>query len=278
MTRPPSVERATPPRTASSGPRRSVRLQSAAATVLVVAIGAAGVGAAEPPYDCRFTEQPITIDGRLDEAAWRDAVVIDRFTQPWLGPENPPASRATRARLLWDREHLFVAADMDDGDLYADITEHDADTWVNDVFEIFLKPDVDQPGYYEFHVTPANTRFDLFLPRRGHMERFRRAREFHIESAVAVRGTLDRWEDRDEGWTVEMRIPWTDLAPTGGRPEPGAVWRFALCRYDHDIALEKPELSTTAPLVRDGKPDFHQHEQFSPIRFGGPPERAGGNP
>ena len=86
---------------------------------------------------------------------------------------------------------------MDDGDLYADVEKHDGNTWTNDVFEVFLKPSAEKPGYYEFHVTPNNTRFDLFLPRRGHVERFRREREFHVTSAVTLRGTLDRWDDRD---------------------------------------------------------------------------------
>jgi glucose/arabinose dehydrogenase len=263
---------------AAFGPRRWLAYLAAVAASFLIA-GRMDFGLAdEPPYDCRFTEQTITIDGRCDEPAWQGAVVIDRFTQPWLGADEPAASAATQARLLWDREFLYLAADMDDADLYADITEHDGDTWNNDVFELFLKPDIDEAGYYEFQVTPNNTRFDLFLPRRGHVRRFRRAREFHVESAVTVRGTLDRWDDRDQGWTVEMRIPWSDLVPTGGRPEPGATWRFALCRYDYDIARESPELSTTAALATDGKPDFHRHERYNAIRFGGPDERADAKP
>ncbi len=248
--------------------------------VLVAFAAVSGFAAPPPqaPYDCRFTEEAITIDGRTDEPAWQAAVLIDRFTLPWLAPHDPPAMKATRARLLWNREHLYVAADMDDGDLYADVKEHDGNTWTNDVFEIFLKPALEKPGYYEFHVTPNNTRFDLFLPRRGHVERFRREREFHVTSAVTVRGTLNRWDDRDEGWTVEMRIPWADLMPTGGRPEPGDEWRFALCRYDFDVASEKPELSTAAPLNSLPYPNFHHFEDYAPIRFSGPDAKVGGRP
>jgi hypothetical protein len=223
------------------------------------------------PYDCRFVEDPITIDGKLDEPCWKTAAVVDAFSLPWLGEKKRPATKATRARLLWNRDRLFVAAEMDDADLYATITDHDGNTWENDVFEIFLKPAADKPGYYEFHVTPGNTQFDLFLPRRGHVARFRRDREFNMESAVALRGTLNRWNDRDEGWTVELSIPWNDFMPTGGRPEPGDTWRFSLCRYDHDVANEKPELSTSLPHSTKTYPDFHTHEDFVPIRFNLPP-------
>jgi len=218
------------------------------------------------PTDVSFTEEPITIDGKLDDKAWEEAVVIDNFSMPWLGKGNKPASAATRAKILWDRENLYVCADMDDADLYASITEHDGNTWENDVFEVFLKPSSVKPAYYEFHVTPANTQFDLFLPRRGHVARFKKIGDFGLESAVSLRGTLGNWSDKDNGWSVELRIPWESLMRTGGRPAVGDTWMFALCRYDFDIDREQPELSTCAPLTRL---NFHAHEDFATLRFVG---------
>jgi glucose/arabinose dehydrogenase/mono/diheme cytochrome c family protein len=220
-----------------------------------------------PPYLCRFTEEPVTIDGLLDEPAWRDAAEVGPFTLPWLGANARPALKATRAKMLWDREHVYVAADMDDGDLYADVVEHDGPTWNNDVFEVFLKPTADKPAYYELQVNAANTQFDCFFPRRGHLDRFRRLHDFGMQSTVKRRGSLDDWTDRDEGWTVELRIPWTSFMHTGGRPEPGDEWRFALCRYDYDVSSEGPELSTCAALSRL---DFHRHEDYRPVVFQGP--------
>jgi glucose/arabinose dehydrogenase/mono/diheme cytochrome c family protein len=242
---------------------------------------AAPVAAAVSPvplvetYDCAFTEEPIAIDGKLDDPAWQRAVVIESFSMPWKAAADAPAVKATRARLLWDREHLYVAGDMEDADLYADITEHDGNTWENDVFELFLKPSAESAAYYEFHVTPANTRFDCFIPRRGHMNRFRRDGEFRLESAVTLRGSLNAWRDSDKGWTAELKIPWADLARTGGRPEPGDEWRFAVCRYDYDVDREQPELST---CVRLGRADFHRHEDYARLRFLPPNATGTGKP
>ncbi|TXT28825.1 MAG: hypothetical protein FD138_2513, partial [Planctomycetota bacterium] len=98
---------------------------------------------------------------------------------------------------------MYFVGEMVDADLYADVTEHDGDTWNNDVFELFFKPAESRPGYYEFQVNAKNTVFDMFLPRRGHVARFRRADEFHIESKVVLDGTLNEWTDRDKGWSVE---------------------------------------------------------------------------
>src|SRR5262245_53922136 len=206
----------------------------------------------QPPtaFECRWTDGPITIDGKADEPAWKHAQVIDQFYQPWLGKNARWARTATSARLLWDREHLYFFADMEDADLYADVKDHDGMTWDNDVFELFFKPAEDRPGYYEFQVNAAGTVMDLFLPRRGAggYKRFIKDGDFHIEAKVQLRGTLNKWSDRDQGWSVEGKIPWKDLMRTGGRPEPDEKWKFTLCRYDYSVDFEGPELSTCAPL------------------------------
>jgi glucose/arabinose dehydrogenase len=231
-----------------------------------------------PPteYECRWAGGPITIDGKADEAAWKSAQVIDNFYLPWLGKDARPARTATRAKLLWDREYLYFFAEMEDTDLYADVKEHDGPTWENDVFELFFKPARDKPGYYEFQVNAAGTVLDMFLPRRGAggYRRFKGDGDFHVEAKVQLRGTLNRWQDKDAGWSVEGRIPWGDFLRTGGRPEPGERWAFALCRYDYSVDFEGPELSTCAPLQSLPHPDFHHHEDYATLRFVGPRKDA----
>jgi glucose/arabinose dehydrogenase len=236
--------------------------------------------AADPPaapkkarttWECRWADSPITIDGKADEEAWKHAEVIDQFSLPWLGKDARPARTATRARLLWDREYLYFFADMEDSDLFAIEKEHDGVTWEDDVFELFFKPAEDKPGYYEFQVNAAGTVMDMFLPRRGAggYRRFKKDGDFHIDPKVRLRGTLNKWQDRDQGWSVEGRIPWKDFLRTGGRPEPGAHWKFALCRYDYSVDFEGPELSTCAPL--EGPfPNFHQFEHYATLTFVGP--------
>jgi hypothetical protein len=231
----------------------------------------AGCGAAEqakkeaPPAECRWAEGPIRIDGKLDEPAWQKAQVLDNFTVGW---QDRKAKTATRARLLWDDKHLYFGADMDDSDLFADVKEHNGRTWENDVFELFFKPSREKLTYYEFQVNPLNTRLELFLPSRGSggYRRFGPTTKFGMESAVQLRGTLNEWQDQDKGWTVEGRIPWSAFQASGGRPEAGARWRFALCRFDYSAEFERPELSSTAALTQ---PEFHRYEDYGELRFVG---------
>lgn len=217
-------------------------------------------------YECRWTDAPPTIDGAADEAAWKQAQIIDKFSVPLDGGKSRPARTGTKARLLWDRENLYFFAEMEDADLFADVKEHDGVTWDNDVFELFFQPDAKKPGYYEFQVNALGTIMDMYLPRRGAggYRRFKSDGDFHLEAKVRLRGTLNHWEDKDEGWSVEGRIPWRDFHRTGGRPAADDRWKFALCRYDFSVAFEGPDTSTCAPL---SVPDFHHHEDYVVLRF-----------
>lgn len=231
-----------------------------------------------PPteFECRWADGPIVIDGKADEAAWKDAVAIDTFYLPWLGKNARLAKTATKAKLLWDRDYLYFFAEMEDSDLYADVTEQDGQIWDNDVFELFFKPAEDKPGYYEFQINAAGAKMDMFIPRRGSggFQRYKKDGDFHIDAKVILRGTLNNWTDKDEGWSVEGRIPWTDFMRTGGRPDVNEKWKFALCRYDYSVAFEGPELSTCAPLSSNKTPDFHHFEDYATLKFRGPPNKS----
>ena len=224
--------------------------------------------------DCRWADEAIKIDGKADEAAWKNAEVLDYFQMAWLGKGEHPAPTKARARLLWDREYLYFFAEMDDSDVYADVKEENGLTFNNDVFELFFKPATNKTGYYEFQVNAANTQFHMFLPSRGAggIPRFKNDK-FHMQSAIDVHGTLNRWQDKDEGWSVEGRIPWRDFSRTGGRPAIDETWTFALCRYDYSADLENPALSSIAPLQRL---DFHHYEDYLPLKFIGPAKSARG--
>jgi hypothetical protein len=222
----------------------------------------------DPPVDrvveCRWARNPIKIDGLLNEAVWDDAQVMDNFVVYW---QKRKAKTATKARLLWDSEFFYFSAEMEDADLFADVTKHNGITWENDVFEIFLKPAEDKLAYYEFQVNAANTQLEMFLPSRGAGGYRRFAGDpMGMESAVRLQGTLNNWDDTDKGWTVEGRIPWAAFKPTGGRPAEGSKWKFALCRYDYSVTLERPETSSTAPLTVS---NFHQYEDYGELHFVG---------
>jgi cellulose/xylan binding protein with CBM9 domain len=242
-------------------------------TVLLAALLSAAVGCAAKPdevaavrsAECRRASGPIKLDGVLDEDAWKKAPPLRDFAVFW---QNRKPKTATTARLLWDDDYLYFAAEMEDADLYAVVKERNGMTWYDDVFELFFKPSEEKLAYYEFQVNALNTDLELYFPSRGAggYGRFAPLSKLGLESAVKLDGTLNNYEDVDKGWAVEGRIPWTAFQATGGRPKPGDKWRFALCRYDYSVTLDRPELSSTAPLTQS---EFHRYEDYGELTFVG---------
>ncbi len=213
--------------------------------------------------ECRRAASRIHVNGILDEVAWDKAQPLTDFAVFWQ--KRKPATTTT-AKLLWDNSYLYFCAEMEDHDLFALVKDRNGMTWEDDVFELFFKPSATKPDYYEFQVNPLNTQLELYFPSRGAggYRRFAPVTRLGMDSAVKLNGTLNKYDDRDKGWVVEGRIPWTAFKPTGGRPVVGDKWKFALCRYDYSAYLERPSLSSTAPLTQ---PDFHRYEDYGELEF-----------
>lgn len=213
---------------------------------------------------CRWAEAPPKLDGKLDDPCWRGAAPIEDFAAFWA---NEPRS-GTRAYLAWDDDALYYAAEMNDAELRSFGEKRNEHLWNGDVFEMFLKPSRDRPEYYEFQANPRAVVFEVAFARRGPLPHpFSEEPVLGHEAAAGLDGTLDHPGDVDRGWTVEGRIPWTAFAASGGKPKPGAVWSFALCRYDHGPEGTEPKLMSSAPL---SEPSFHRHEDYANLRFDGP--------
>jgi cellulose/xylan binding protein with CBM9 domain len=214
---------------------------------------------------CRWAIEPPVLDGKLDDRCWKSAAVIDRFASYWKNPKE----RITGifAYLVWDDDALYYAGSMTDAELRSFGTKRNDHLWNGDVFELFLKPSIERPEYYEFQANPRGVVFEAPFPKRGHdFGGFASAPLLGSKAVVALRGTLDNPGDRDEGWSVEGRIPWSAFAPSGGRPKPGAEWLFAICRYDYGPKGTDPITMSSAPLT---KGSFHRYEDYGKLRFEG---------
>ena len=56
-----------------------------------------------------------------------------------------------------------------------------------------------------------------------------------LQTALSLNGSLNKSDDIDKGWTVEMAIPWNslkELTPSKAPPKNGEQWRINLSRVD----------------------------------------------
>lgn len=231
-----------------------------------------------PGYVVRHTATPPTIDGQLDDPAWADA--------PWTtdfldieGPAKPPPLLRTRAKILWDDEFLYLAAELAEPHLWAKLTAHDSRVFQDPAFEVFLDPDGDTHNYAELQLNALNTTWDLLLP-KPYADGGQARSDWEIsglKTAVHLRGTLNDPRDTDTGWTLEIALPWAALsaqARHAGPPTEGEQWRANFSRVawpttTHDGTYQKIPLTPEAYWVwsPQGVVDLHRPEMWGTLQF-----------
>lgn len=203
-----------------------------------------------PSYAVYRAVDALEIDGKLDEDGWQAAPWTDPFVDI-EGSDSSAPRYETRAKMLWDDNYLYIAAELEEPDVWATFTERDAPIYHDNAFEVFIDPTGDTHNYYELEVNALETVWDLMLV-RPHRDGGPSISAWDIrglEVGVQVDGTLNEPGDSDEGWTVEMALPWAVLqeaAPERRPPRDGEQWRlnFARAQWQLDVvdgAYEKDE-------------------------------------
>jgi len=222
-----------------------------------------------PSLAAPHTAVPVKLDGKLDDAVWRVAKSVELVNTLTGVPEQP----TTSVKTAYDNDNLYVAFDVEDDYLRSTFTKDEDHLWEQDTVEVMIDPDGDGNNYFELQVSPANKHFDTRYDTRrtprpyGHLDF-----ESGIKSGVAVRGTLND-EERDEGYTVELAIPWTAFTlgdPKHERPAPGATWRANFFVLDARSEHDQRAVGWSPPRVGD----FHVPRRFGNIVFGAPDPNA----
>ena len=205
--------------------------------------------------------ETITVDGKLDEPVWSRAIATAEWTSP--DGKNRPAPKTT-ARFAWTPTHVYIGVESADDDVWSTFTERDSNTWEQEVIEVFIDADGDKKDYLELQVTPANVIFDAKFER--HRSDLAKARAWNMEgfeTAVVVDGTLNKRDDTDKGYVVEMAIP---VAQVPGAKAPlahGFTWRINLFRWDAPKDSRQQAAAFSPPIVGD----FHALDRFGRLRF-----------
>jgi hypothetical protein len=187
-------------------------------------------------YLCYQAPAAVQIDGKLDDVAWKAAPWTEDFVDI-EGPAKPKPRFRTRAKMLWDDQYFYVAAELEEPHVWATLTNHDAVIFRDPDFEVFIDPDGDSQDYYEFEMNALNTSWDLRLP-KPYKDGGPALNEWEIpglKTAVHIRGSLNHSADRDQGWTLEIAFPWQALGEFARCPAPpreGDQWRVSFSRVE----------------------------------------------
>jgi hypothetical protein len=158
-----------------------------------------------PPADAKTVRavraaEPITLDGRLDEAVWRTAAPATGFTQN--DPQDgSPSTEPTEVWVAYDDHALYVAAfchDSEPAKIRRRLGRRDSNT-DSDWFAVLIDPYYDKRSGYLFVANPAGAITDASLSNDVDEDD---SWDGIWENKAAVNG---------EGWTVEFRIPFNQI-------------------------------------------------------------------
>jgi len=244
------------------------------AATIPVKKSAVKVEAPRKRYVARQIDKPLKIDGKLDEQAWKDAPSSGAFVNTMTGA---PSEISTEAKLLWDDKFLYIAFQNADTDVWSSLTKRDDKLWTQEAVELMIDADGNGKGYVELQVAPNGTVFDTFLPQYRKYEDSidPKKKPFSwnskLNAKVTVDGTLNKHEDQDKSWTVELALPLGDVKGMEADaalpklpPSQGDVWRFNMFRMDMPQGKGQQAAGWSPPMVGD----FHALDKFGELVFG----------
>ncbi len=181
--------------------------------------------------------QPPVIDGRDDDAVWREAQPITGF-QEWRPSEGGPPKLPTEAKIAYDAANMYVFVRAFDPHPDSIITVRARRDYFtpSDMIWLFLDSYHDRRTGYEFGVNPSGVKLDAQIYNDGN-------EDFAWDAVWDVATRVDSL-----GWTAEFRIPLSQL-----RYGPQKHHTFGLI-IDRDLYRYSQRVSW--PLLRQSKAGF----------------------
>ncbi len=237
-----------------------------------------------PVYPCNKISFDYDVDGDLTKSIWHQAEVVwlvdvveDRDHQLVSVTRNSAklyltensndinfGFQKTAVACLWSDTSLYIAFRCEDSEITGTLNEHDSPLYEEEVVEVFISPNADPHTYFELEISPNNVMFDAVVEspdlHRGTMIVDTGWHCKGLVSAVRVDGEINNSAVKDDGWTVEMSIPFLALA--SNPPVNGSEWLVNFYRIDRE-----PEEFTAWSPTLEVPANFHVPARFGILKF-----------
>ena len=158
----------------------------------------------EPPsIEAVFTEDAPRIDGRLDDAIWDQVPAMDDFTQRWPN-EGAEPTEYSWAKVAYDQDNLYFAFNFTDKEAHlirAKNMERGGRNDRDDHAYIGIDTFLDGRNAFLFEMNALGTQDDALIADES----------MTIDSYSWDAVFASETQITDEGWTMEVRIPFRQL-------------------------------------------------------------------
>lgn len=211
-----------------------------------------------------FTSRPPIIDGTENDSIWQQ-ILPEVLKENRSGNEVRDSGLQTQVKACYDDSNLYFLFVCIDPDIWTSFTQRDEHLWENDAVEIFIDIDDVPETYVEIEVSPANVLFDSYIvdPVNIDVPKTALFNLKGIRTAVVVSGTLNERDDKDDNWTVEIAIPFADLANENIKEITTATEiRINFYRLDENQGMERMFYAWSPTFAR-----FHEPAYFGNLTF-----------
>ncbi|HET9455087.1 MAG TPA: DUF5916 domain-containing protein, partial [Gemmatimonadaceae bacterium] len=180
----------------------------------------------------------ITLDGRLDEAAWQKAEASRNFTQSWPNP-GKPGTDPTEVRVVYDDAAIYVgvrAFDSRPDSIAAQLARRDVSGIYSDWIHVIIDSYYDRRTAYRFTVNPKGVMKDVANSNDNN-------EDANWDAVWEVSTRVD-----STGWVAEYRIPLSQLRFGNVPAGQERVWGWQVMR---DVA-RRNERVAFSPWTPDG--------------------------
>jgi len=192
-------------------------------------------------YICYKTNSSINIDGQLNEEAWNEVPWSDYFVDI-SGPSFPIPRFATRIKLRYDNEYLYIGAYLEETQIWANQTSSiDKQIYLDNAFETFIDVDGTNHNYTQTDVNAINVASVLHINKP--YENGGEASTMIVptkKTAVFIDGEVNNPSASSKYWTIEMALPILDLLSFSKRDNvrDGDLWRINFNRVEWKVVVE----------------------------------------
>lgn len=215
----------------------------------------------KPAHVVKRTSGRIYIDGNVTEEDWKAAGTVGDFVFPWY---REGKKEQTDVRLLWDDEYLYVLFKCEDENISAHYYQRNSSPYRDDCVEVFISPNSENPLWY------ANNEINclgtwLVGFHKGEIN------EYVVPDKILVgrshKGSINKEDDKDEYWIIELGIPFESLRDYEVQlpPESGDIWGINFNRCGGDVNQQYSQWTAS----KTDKPNFHRPQDFGRLIFSG---------
>ncbi|PBI91536.1 hypothetical protein BSF41_11350 [Flavobacterium sp. ACN2] len=160
----------------------------------------------------QVTSHTISIDGKLDEPAWENVPVATDFIM--LEPDNGkaiPHEKRTEVKVLYNNDAIYIAAMMYDDEpskILKEISQRD-NFGTADLFGVFINGFNDGQQDFMFYVSAADVQGDCIMTDAN-------GEDYSWDAVWISKAAM-----AENGWVVEMKIPYSALRFSG---ENKQIW------------------------------------------------------